>query len=276
MHPGREISSRSGRSGRGIPLVIAAILASTVAVASEPAGPSEEERTAETQPAVEEFVVTATATPRKRSDLTNSLSVIDSDEIELSGYDNAAELLRHVPGVHLEQPGSRGGRSSVYLRGLDPNHTVILVDGIRMNDPNNNLGGSFDLSTLDTDNVERIEVVRGPLSAVHGSDALAGAINVITRTGRGGDEVILDGSGGRFGYGRGLAVVRGKRGPFDGSISGSFVDDGKAESDGEYRAGSLNSSFGMELPRDGELRATRSDAEDEKLGSWLVQQDVIT
>ncbi len=205
---------------------------------------------------VEEIVVTASVTPRKRSDLTSSLTVVGEREIERLRYDNVSELLRHVPGVHLDQPGSRGGRSSVYLRGLDPNQTVILVDGIRLNDPNNNLGGSFDLSTLDTDNVERIEIVRGPLSAVHGSDAIAGAINVITKTGKSGDKRIVDGSGGRFGYGRGLAVVRGKRGIFDASISGSIVEDGKPESGSTYRAGSLNSSFGVEFPDDGELRGT--------------------
>jgi outer membrane cobalamin receptor len=205
---------------------------------------------------IEVRVVTASVSPQERDRLTSSVSVISADEIDFLRYDNVTGLLRLAPGVHMEQPGSRGGRSSIYLRGLDPNQTVILVDGIRMGDPNNNLGGSFDLSTLDTDSVERIEIVRGPLSAVHGSDALAGAINIITRTGREGDQLILDGSGGRYGYGRGLAIVRGQRGIFDASISGSFVDDGKPEADSSYRSGSLHASFGAELPHDAELRAT--------------------
>ncbi|MBW2289503.1 MAG: TonB-dependent receptor, partial [Deltaproteobacteria bacterium] len=145
---------------------------------TQPAEPDEPPAESDETGEMEVMVVTASSASRKRSDLTNSIDVIGEVEIELQRYDNVPELLRHVPGLHMEQPGSRGGRSSIYMRGLDPNQTVILVDGIRMNDPNNNLGGSFDLSTLDTDNVEQIEIVRGPLSAVHGSDALAGAINV--------------------------------------------------------------------------------------------------
>lgn len=239
-----------------IALAVWAMLALTSVSNAETADSSDESDEVASPSATEEIVVTASATPHKRSDLTSSLTVVGEREIERSRYDNVSELLRHVPGVHLDQPGSRGGRSSIYLRGLDPNQTVILVDGIRLNDPNNNLGGSFDLSTLDTDNVERIEIVRGPLSAVHGSDAIAGAINVITKTGRSGDQRIVDASGGRFGYARGLAVMRGRRGIFDASLSGSIVEDGKPESDSTYRAGALNSSFGVELPGDAELRGT--------------------
>ena len=90
---------------------------------------------------VEVLVVTASAAPRERSALTSSVTLISADEIDFLKYDNVTELLRLAPGIHIEQPGSRGGRSSIYLRGLDPNHTLILIDGIRMGDPNNNLGG---------------------------------------------------------------------------------------------------------------------------------------
>ena len=211
---------------------------------------------AETEAPSEEVVVTASVSPRARDSLGSSVSVVSSQEIEDLKIDNLTQLLRLMPGVHVEQPGSRGGRSSIYLRGLDPNQTVILVDGVRMGDPNNNLGGSFDLSTLDTDNIERVEIVRGPLSAVHGSDALAGAVHVITKDGRDDDELILDASGGGYGYGRGLAIARGQRGIFNGSLSGSYVDDGKPESDSSYRAGNLHGSFGVELPHDADLRTT--------------------
>ena len=121
-------------------------------------------------------------------------------------------LLRRVPGVHIGQPGSRGGRASIYTRGLDPNHTLILIDGVRMNDPTNNRGGSFDLSTLDPAGVERIEISRGSISAVHGSDAIAGVVNIITRTGRDAQEFLLDVSGGRWGVVRVAGQARGARG----------------------------------------------------------------
>jgi vitamin B12 transporter len=204
----------------------------------------------------DEVVVTASVEPLPRGDLTNSVSVIGADEIDFLKYDNVAELLGLTPGVHVEQPGSRGGRSSIYLRGLDPNQTIVMVDGVRLGDPNNSLGGSFDLSTLDADNVERIEIVRGPISAVHGSDAIAGAVNVITKRGLDGDSIILDASGGRFGYGRGLAIVRGARGPFDLSLSGSYVDAGKPRSDNTYRSGNVHASLGVDLPRGAALRST--------------------
>ncbi len=237
-------------------LFLAAAVTGSIALAAaaEPSPPPDS--APNESPILEERVVTASVTPQDRDTLTSSVSVISGEEIEFLKYDNVAEALRLTPGIHVEQPGSRGGRTSIYVRGLDPNQTVILVDGIRMGDPNNNLGGSFDLSTLDTDSVERVEFVRGPLSAVHGSDALAGAVNVITKRGRDGDSLSLDASGGRYGYGRGVAVVRGQRGIFDAMVSGSYVDDGKPEAASTYAAGNLHATLGVELPEGAELLAS--------------------
>lgn len=232
------------------------LLATGIGVALAAPAAGEDAAAGASDPDMEERVVTATVAPEPRDELSSSVSVISGDEIRFLRYDNVADLLRLTPGLHVEQPGSRGARSSLYLRGLDPNQTLVMVDGVRLGDPNNSLGGSFDLSTLDTDSIERIEIVRGPISAVHGSDALAGAVNVITKDGRGPDEAVVDASGGRYGYGRGLAIVRGQRGRFDASVSGSYVDDGKPEADSSYRSGNLHASFGAELPRNADLRAT--------------------
>ncbi|MCB1686652.1 MAG: TonB-dependent receptor, partial [Pseudomonadales bacterium] len=84
-------------------------------------------------------------------------------------------------GLQVTENGGRGGISSVYLRGAEANFTVVLIDGMRVNDPNNTRGGSFDFSTINLAEVERIEIVRGALSSVYGADALAGVINIITR-----------------------------------------------------------------------------------------------
>ena len=92
-----------------------------------------------------------------------------------------ADVLRRVAGVHVDQVGGRGGTGSLYMRGADPNYTLVLVDGVRVNDPTNARGGSFDFSALDVADVERIEIARGPYSAVYGGDALAGVINIVTR-----------------------------------------------------------------------------------------------
>lgn len=207
-------------------------------------------------PDVEVLVVTGSQEAQPLSRAPASVSVITRDEIELGAYTSLAELLRLVPGVHLGQPGSRGSRASLYTRGLDPNLTVVMIDGVRVNDSTNALGGSFDFSTLDPASIERIEIVRGPVSAVHGSDGLAGAINVITR--RGGDEpeVTLDSSGGRWGVYRVAGEARGSRGPFDLGMGGAWVDEGSPPGGGRYRGGNVKANLGIALPGNAELRTT--------------------
>ena len=130
---------------------------------------------------LEPVVVTATVAPTPLGRTTAPVTVISHEQIAAQQATSVTELLRQVPGVHIDQAGARGGISSVYVRGSDPNFTVVLIDGVKVNDPTNSRGGSFDFSTLSTDNIERIEIVRGPLSAVYGSDALGGVIDIITR-----------------------------------------------------------------------------------------------
>lgn len=93
------------------------------------------------------------------------------------------EPLRELAGVWVDQPGGAGGLSSIYIRGADPNFTLVLIDGVRVNDSTNARGGSFDVSTIMPEAIERIEVVRGVRSAAYGSDALAGVVNFVTASG---------------------------------------------------------------------------------------------
>jgi outer membrane cobalamin receptor len=189
--------------------------------------------------------------------------VISREEIDRGHYTSVVDILRRVPGVHVGQPGSRGGRASIYTRGLDPNHTLVLIDGVRMNDPTNNRGGSFDLSTLDPAGVERIEISRGPISAVHGSDAIAGVINIITRTGRDAREFLFDGSGGRWGVYRIAGEARGRVGIADLSLAGAWVDEGNPPDDQEYRGGNIKADVGLELPAGASLRGAFRFADSE-------------
>lgn len=206
---------------------------------------------------VETLVVTATHGPLPPASAPGGVEVVSGDELRRARYDGVLEALRHRPGLHADQPGGRGSRGSLYTRGLDPNHTKVLVDGVALNDPTNARGGSFDFSTLDNlDSIERIEIVRGPASAVWGSDALAGVLQVITRDGRGPDAVQLGISGGRYGYLQGFASARGQRGPFDAVASGTYVDEGMPEENGDYRGGSFYGSVGADLPGDARLRGT--------------------
>jgi outer membrane cobalamin receptor len=128
------------------------------------------------------LVETATVRAQPLPALTAATSVIDREEIERLEVHSVAELLRHVPGVVIVAGGARSGLEAPGIRGGDPNFTMVLVDGIPLNDATDSLrGGAVDLGSLSADLVERVEVVRGPLSSLYGSNALGGVINVITR-----------------------------------------------------------------------------------------------
>ncbi len=193
---------------------------------------------------MERVVVTGTTVPVSISEFPSDITVIDQQYIESSHARSVSELLMTVPGIFVDQPGGRGGISSVYLRGADPNFTLILLDGVKLNDPNNSRGGSFDLSTLGTDNVERIEVIKGPQSAVYGSDAIAGVINIITKSGetprRSTLEIFAQTEGGfRF-----LAESRGKHGPLSHSLSASYTDGGDPTPGNRFKSPTFISNIG--------------------------------
>jgi len=136
---------------------------------------------AQEKPTLEEVVVSATRTEVPAGELGVSATVIGSPEIEARRTTDVLELLRDVAGVHVVQSGSRGGLTELYLRGGESNFTLVMIDGMQVNEA----GGGFDFSTLTTDNIERIEIIRGPQSALYGSDAIGGVINIITRKGQG-------------------------------------------------------------------------------------------
>ena len=177
--------------------------------------------------AMEPVVVTATVAPTPLGRTTAPVTVISREEIEAQQVESVTELLRQVPGVHIDQQGARGGISSVYLRGSKPNLVIVMIDGIKVNDPTNSRGGSFDFSTLSTDSIERIEIVRGPLSAVYGSDAVGGVINIITRHGEGAPSGSGEVEAGRFDHYRTLLQTGGTLGIVDYAVSGSYLDNGR-------------------------------------------------
>lgn len=131
-----------------------------------------------------EVVVTATKTDIKRKETGASITVITEKEIEQRGKKTVVEALRGTPGLTVSRSGVAGGLSSVFMRGVTSNQVVVLVDGIRMNDPSSP-DGAYDFANLMTDNIERIEVVRGAQSTLYGSLATGGVVNIITKRGRG-------------------------------------------------------------------------------------------
>lgn len=174
-------------------VALAAVASVATADAQAPGGDAEPppEDTVE----VGDLVVTAHRLPVARDAVTASVTVIEREEIESSGAEHVLELLHGVPGANVAQSGSFGDQASLFLRGGESDFVKVLVDGVPVNRP----GGSFDFSTLTLDNVERIEVVRGPASVVHGSDAVTGVVQIFTRSGEGPASASASAEAGTFG-----------------------------------------------------------------------------
>lgn len=130
------------------------------------------------------IVVTATRlnTPFER--VASSITVISGDELAKRKSDSVAEILETVPGLRLVRSGGMGSPTSATFRGAGAEHTLVLIDGVKLNDPISP-ARSFDFSGLSLGEIERIEITRGPESVLYGSDAVGGVIHIITKTGQG-------------------------------------------------------------------------------------------
>jgi vitamin B12 transporter len=145
--------------------------------------------------ALPERVVTATRIPTLAEQIPAGVTVIDRQTIEARGYTTLADARQTVPGVHVVQSGGPGGNASVFVRGTDSNQVLVLRDGVPVNDPSDPDGAyNFGVETLA--DVDRIEVVRGPMSSLWGSGAIGGVINLITRQGSGGPHATAEIAGG--------------------------------------------------------------------------------
>lgn len=149
-----------------------------------------------------EIVVTASAMPQTVDAALASVSVIDRAEIEASGAPDVYALLRLEPGVNIVRSGGPGTQTTVFLRGTNSNHVLVLIDGVRVASLNT---GAFAWEQLPLDAVERIEIVRGPRATVWGSDAIGGVIQIFTRKLEGAAVAVRYGSHddatGSFGFG---------------------------------------------------------------------------
>ena len=131
-----------------------------------------------------EVLVSATKTEGYQAETGSSSTVITADDLKKTGKETVLEVLRDVPGVSIMQYGSFGASTSIYLRGSKPGHTLVMLDGIELNDPMGT-DRSFNFANLLIDNIKRIEIVRGAQSTLYGSDAMGGVINIITKKGEG-------------------------------------------------------------------------------------------
>jgi len=128
---------------------------------------------------LEQVVVTANKTSQTLKQITSNVHIITSEEIESKHYKSITEALNEVAGISFTQNGGLGTTTSVFLRGSDTSRVLVLIDGVRTNDPTNT-GGS-DFAHIAMANIERIEIIKGAQSGVWGSDAAAGVINIITK-----------------------------------------------------------------------------------------------
>lgn len=134
-----------------------------------------------------EIVVTATGTEVPLKETSVSTTTITKKQMEARQDARVEEFLRDVPGAIISQAGSRGGQTALFMRGGNSNMNLVMMNGFRLND----IGGAFDFNNLTVDNVNRIEVVRGPMSSLYGNDAMTGVVNLFTRQGQGSPKLTL-------------------------------------------------------------------------------------
>jgi vitamin B12 transporter len=144
----------------------------------------------------DEVVVTAFRTPTQLDAIGSAYSILTGDDIENRQALTVSDLLRTIPGVEIDRSGPIGTTTTLRMRGGESNHTLVIIDGVVVNDESQ--GSIFNFSDLLTTDIERIEVIRGPQSALFGSEALSGVINIITKKGSGETKVTANLEGGSF------------------------------------------------------------------------------
>jgi vitamin B12 transporter len=202
---------------------------------------------------LEPTVVTATRTETPLRQLGSSITVITQEDIARRQVITVADALRTVAGLDVLQSGGPGKVTSVFLRGANSNQTLVLIDGVEMNDPSSPNNG-FDFANLTVDNVERIEVLRGGESSLYGSDAMGGVINIITKKGAGKPAYSVRGEGGSYDTFKVGGAVSGGTDQADYSLSASHLETqgfssadrlwGNRERDG-YRNSTVDARVGI-------------------------------
>lgn len=180
----------------------------------------------------ESVVVSATRFDIPLDQSPASVSVITSQDIEQKQIQRVSDALREPPGLSVVQTGTAGQLTSVFIRGLRSEHTQVLLDGIPINQ---GLQGAFNFADLTTDDIDRIEVVRGPQSTIYGPQALAGVIQIFTKHGTGTPNGMLATEGGSYDTFREWGQSDGKIDGFDYSVGASRLDTENARPNNNYR-----------------------------------------
>jgi vitamin B12 transporter len=170
---------------------------------------------------IDPVVISATKVETPQGRLGASVTVISGDEIVEKNYPTVEEALRHVPGVDIQRSGGLGKTTTIRIRGAGAQQVQVMVDGLRVKSPTL---GIAELSDLSVDAIERIEIVRGPQSTLHGADAIGGVVNIITKKGQGPPRTTVQVEAGTFETYREQATLSGSWKAFSYTLSGSHYD----------------------------------------------------
>jgi outer membrane cobalamin receptor len=215
--------------------------------AAEPADAAADAR------AAARFYSTATVTARPLATATAAVTVIDRDRIEASGARTVGELLRHAAGVWVVDGGTRGGFTTARIRGGDPNMTLVLLDGVPLNDVTDQVGGAVNLESLPAAGIERIEIVRGPAAQGFGLSSLGGVVNVVTDRGpREGRRWRAEVEAGDAAYARAGASLAAGSGGRRSLLSATWEEEAERIAEERFEQLGLLANLGLDLgPRAG-------------------------
>jgi vitamin B12 transporter len=181
---------------------------------TQPATPANKEEAQKLNP----IVVTATRIPQPIGEIGTTITVVEAPQIQEQKIDRVEDVLREVPGVQVTQSGSPGSVTDVSIRGATPTQTLVLVDGVEVNA---GATGSFDMANLTTDNLDRVEVLRGAGGSLYGSQAIGGVINLLSQEGEGPPTASLLSEGGNRATSRQVGTASGAEGNlgYSGAVS---------------------------------------------------------
>jgi vitamin B12 transporter len=238
-----------------------------LALTASVAWPTEDEEVTET----DKIIVSATGTTSTLDKIGgNSATVITSEDIEAKKQVFVGEILKGVPGLDIVSTGGPGTTTSAFIRGADPKNTLVMIDGIMVNDPSSPTREA-DIGSLNLDNIERVEVVRGALSVLYGTNATAGVINIITKKGSDKPSVFGSLEGGSYNTWKASAGASGalQKFNFSATLSGMTSDgfsiannendrilhDGNTSEEDGYENGTFSGKFGVDISPDFDINA---------------------
>lgn len=208
---------------------------------------------------IEEVVVTATKIEEPFEETTSDVTLIKGEDVKKMNVEFVTDVLRKIPELNLIQNGGTGKVATILLRGGNSSSTLVMIDGIKVNSTTT---GSFDFSGINVDDIERIEIVKGPQSTMYGSEAMAGVINIITKKGEGKPRIDSSFESGSFGTFKPSMTISGGDKKLNYRLTGSyFYTDGisatkqGSERDG-YKNTSISGKFGFRPSEKFELELT--------------------